>query len=166
LAKNPFFSGAPPLHRNVFGVTLGGPIKKNKIFFFGSYQGQRVSDALSGAFNGVPTLQGLTDGIRSDKNALANLVNTDDACTTTGPACITPSQIDPVALAVLQAKAGGQFIIPSSNAPNPESGGQPFNVFVKGQSSQFNADQVNGNIDYIFSEKDRLAAKYYFQNDP
>jgi len=25
LAPNPFFSGAPPLHRNVFGVTLGGP---------------------------------------------------------------------------------------------------------------------------------------------
>ena len=31
---------------------------------------------------------------------------------------------------------------------------------------QFNASQVNGNIDYNFSEKDRLAAKYYFQSDP
>ena len=61
LTPNPFFTGAPPLHRNVFGGTLGGPIKKDKLFFFGSYQGQRISDALSGAFNGVPTLQGLTD---------------------------------------------------------------------------------------------------------
>src|SRR5260370_23813365 len=47
-----------------------------------------------------------------------------------------------------------------------ESGSQPFNAFVKGPSSQFNADQINGNIDYIFGPKDRLAGKYYFQRDP
>ena len=54
LAPNPFFTGAPPLHRNVFGGTLGGPIKKNKMFFFASYQGQRISDALSGASTASP----------------------------------------------------------------------------------------------------------------
>ena len=169
LARNPFFSGAPPLHRNVFGATLGGPIKKNKLFFFGSYQGQRISDALSGAFNGVPTLQGLTDSMRSDPNfptLLANLANTDDGCGTNSACSITASQIDPVALKILQAKAGGQFIVPSSNAVNPESGTQAFNSFIKGPSSQFNANQVNANIDYLFSDKDRIAAKYYFQSDP
>ncbi len=167
LAANPFFTGAPPLHRNVFGVTLGGPIKKDKLFFFASYQGQRVSDALSGAFNGVPTLQGLTDTNRNDKTALVNLVNADDACQSGGPACITTDQVDSVALAILNAKTpSGQFIIPSSNAPNPESGSQAFNSFVKGPASQFNADQVNGNLDYNFGPKDRLAGKYYFQSDP
>lgn len=162
LAANPFFSGAPPLHRNVFGAILGGPIKKNKLFFFTSYQGQRVSDALSGAFNGVPTLPGLTD---SNRNAtdLANLVNTANGCA----GCITANQVDPVALAILQAKApGGQYIIPSENAATGESGTQPFNAFVKGPSSQFKANQVNANIDYIFGPKDRLAGKYYFQSDP
>jgi hypothetical protein len=168
LATNPFFTGAPPLHRNVFGVTLGGPIKKDKMFFFGSYQGQRINDALSGAFNGVPTLPLLTDQNRNDPAALISIANQDDACGQQGsPACIPAgTTLDPVALAILQAKAGGQFIIPSSNAPKAESGEQPFNSFVKGTSSQFNADQVNANIDYNFSEKDRLAAKYYFQNDP
>jgi hypothetical protein len=168
LAANPFFSGAPPLHRNVFGVTLGGPIVKNKLFFFGSYQGQRISDALSGAFNGVPTLQGLTDTNRTDITALAALANANDACVPGGmPACITANDIDPVALKILQAKTpSGQFIIPSSNAATPESGAQPFNSFIKGPASQFNANQANANIDYIFSDKDRLAAKYYFQSDP
>ena len=162
LAPNPFFSGAPPLHRNVFGATLGGPIKKNKLFFFGSYQGQRISDALSGAFNGVPTLPGLTDSNRTDTNALANLVNAADGC----PGCITGGDIDPVALSILQAKApGGQFIIPSENAPT-ENSIQPFNAFVKGPSSQFNATQANGNVDYLFGAKDRLAGKYYYQSDP
>jgi hypothetical protein len=163
LAANPFFTGAPPLHRNVFGGTLGGPIKKDKLFFFVSYQGQRISDALSGAFNGVPTLPGLTDSNRTDPGTVANLVNTADAC----PGCITAGQVDPVAMAILNAKTpSGQFIIPSANAPNPESGNQAFNAFVKGPPSQFNATQVNGNVDYNFSSKDRLAAKYYFQNDP
>jgi hypothetical protein len=36
----------PPLHRNVYGGFLGGPIKKDKVFFFASYQGQRVADQL------------------------------------------------------------------------------------------------------------------------
>jgi len=167
LAQNPFFSGAPPLHRNVYGATIGGPLKKDKAFFFGSYQGQRISDALSGAFNGVPTLQGLTDSSR-DANSLAALANTDDTCGVgRAPACITGTQVDPVALAIMQAKApDGQYIIPSSNAVNPETGEQPFNSFIKGSSSQFNASQANANIDYIFSSKDRLAGKYYFQTDP
>jgi hypothetical protein len=162
LAPNPFFSGAPPLHRNVFGGTIGGPIKKNKMFFFASYQGQRISDALSGSFNGVPTLPGLTDSNR-DATDLANLVNAANGC----PGCITPNQVDPVALAILQAKApGGQYIIPSETPTSQESGTQPFNAFIKGPPSQFNATQVNGNIDYIFGPKDRLAGKYYYQSDP
>ena len=166
LAANPFFTGAPPLHRNVFGGTIGAPIIKNKLFFFASYQGQRISDALSGAFSGVPTLQGLTDSNR-DAADLANVVNASDTCGVgRSPVCITASEVDPVALSILQAKAGSQFIIPSSNAPNAESGDQQFNSFVKGPSSQFNASQINGNIDYIFGPKDRLAGKYYFQTDP
>jgi len=166
LAANPFFSGAPPLHRNVFGVTVGGPIKKDKLFFFGSYQGQRISDALSGAFNGVPTLQGLNDTNR-DASDLVNLVNVADTCGQgRAPACITQNNVDPVAVAILNAKAGGQYIIPSQNAVTPESGTQPYNSFIKGSSSQFNASQANANIDYNFGAKDRLAGKYYFQNDP
>jgi len=167
LAPNPFFSGAPPLHRNVFGATLGAPIKKDKMFFFVSYQGQRISDALSGAFNGVPTLPGLTDTNRSDPATVANLVNTADNC----PGCITAAQVDSVAMAILQAKTkSGEYIVPSALLPTDphylESGTQPFNAFVKGPPSQFNATQVNGNVDYNFSSKDRLAAKYYYQSDP
>ena len=50
---NPF--DTPPMHRNQFGVTFGGPIVKNKTIFFASYSGlrQNTSTFLSGAI--VPT---------------------------------------------------------------------------------------------------------------
>jgi hypothetical protein len=41
-AKNYFNTGVTPLHQNQFGATFGGPIAKNKAFFFTSYQGLRV----------------------------------------------------------------------------------------------------------------------------
>jgi carboxypeptidase family protein len=54
-ARN-FFSAIPdPLHRNQFGGTIGGPILKDKLFFFGGYQGTRNRDSLGGLSAYVPT---------------------------------------------------------------------------------------------------------------
>src|ERR1700674_3261570 len=36
----------PPMHREVFGGYVGGPIKKDKLFYFASYQGLRTDDQL------------------------------------------------------------------------------------------------------------------------
>jgi len=161
IIQSVFHNAAPPLHRAVFGGTFGGPIIKDKLFFFASYQRQNVSDALGGSFSGVPTISGLTDTNR-DPLDLANLANTNDQC----PGCITAAQIDPVALAILQAKtANGQFLIPS-DAGLTESSNQLYNSTIRGSASTFKANQVNGNVDYNFSSADRLAAKYYFQRNP
>ncbi len=176
IIQNLYGGNAPPLHRAVWGGTLGGPILKDKLFFFGSYQRQNVSDALSGAFSGVPTLQGLTDTNR-DAADLANLVNFDagltggvlgGTCTNGKVKCVTAGQVDPVALALFNQKTkAGQFVIPSSGGiVGPEQADQQYNSGVRGPASTFKADQVNGNVDYNFSPSDRLAAKYYFQNDP
>jgi hypothetical protein len=168
LTKNAFFSGAPPLHRDSFGGTLGGPIKKDKLFFFGSYQRQRVTDALNGAFSGVPTIQGLTANNR-DAADLVALVNTDNACGVgSNPVCVTVGQVDPVALKLLQAKVGNQFLIPNSGVgiTSGESSSQKFNSAILGPPSTFKANQANGNVDYVVNSSDRVAAKYYFQRNP
>jgi len=175
ITPNIFFSGAPPLRRNVFGGTFGGPIRKDKLFFFASYQRQQLTDALSGAFSGVPTLPGLTDNNR-DPQDLINLVNFDDGFSSslggscTSSKCLTLAKVDPVALGLIQLKLkSGQFLIPSEGVgvkSAAENSFQKYNAAILGPPSKFDANQVNGNIDYNFSSSDRLAAKYYFQRDP
>ena len=144
----------PPLHRNTFGGTMGGPIVSNKLFFYGSYQGIRVTDAFSGATAVVNVPTGLTsDRTQATLEALAG---------------VAPGSADSVALAIMQAKTpDGKLIVPSQNITNAtlinELGG---NAIEQGPPSTFRADQINGNIDYEFGPKDRLAEKYYFQRNP
>src|SRR5215471_3659141 len=151
----PFFRNADPsipasgkvpgLASNKYGATLGGPIKRDKLFFFISYQGLRVHDGLSSqATDTVP--QHLTDD-RSPQ-ALANVANQDFA-SLVGNSPVTPSQINPTALAVMQAKVNGQYLIPSATVTDPNAAKQlGYNALVNGIPSIFQADIANGNMDW------------------
>ena len=75
-ANDPFLKasgvGRPALKRNVFGATLGSPVKKDKMFFFLSYQGTREINAASrinSLSSNVLVAPGLTDD-RSEKTLL------------------------------------------------------------------------------------------------
>ncbi len=48
-------SGPNPLKQNQFGGTIGGPILKGKLFYFGSYQGTRQNTSDNGLSSQVPT---------------------------------------------------------------------------------------------------------------
>ncbi|HWF48854.1 MAG TPA: hypothetical protein VG168_17735 [Bryobacteraceae bacterium] len=148
----------PFLNRNQFGVTLGGPIKKNKLFFFVAYQGIRASDALLGTSE-VTVPQGLSN----DRSAagLANVVNADFGTS------IAPSQISPVAAKLLTAKLpDGSYLIPSSTVPASIASQVGYNAFLQGPNATLNMDHGSGNVDYDVSNKDRFSAKYFYQNDP
>ena len=43
-AENYFASGRPPFHMNQYGGSLGGPVRKDRTFFFADYQGQRENE--------------------------------------------------------------------------------------------------------------------------
>lgn len=57
-ARNFFSPTVPPLKRNQFGSTFGGPIKHDRIFFFGDYEGGRTRQGSTFNSN-VPTVQAL-----------------------------------------------------------------------------------------------------------
>src|SRR5207247_651063 len=54
-ARNFFAPTQDTLKRNQFGGSIGGPIKKDKLFYFGTYQGTRVRSAAQGMIAQVPT---------------------------------------------------------------------------------------------------------------
>src|SRR5579862_5996044 len=55
-AKNYFdVAGRPQWNQNQFGGTLGGPIKKDRTFFFVSYEGRRVREGITGEQVNIPT---------------------------------------------------------------------------------------------------------------
>lgn len=160
----------PFLNRNAFGATLGGPIKKDKLFFFGSYQGVRIADAESSTKDVTVPL-----GLTNDRTAqgIANALNASffPGC---GPGqtppnpCFQTSQINTAAMNLLNAKLpSGQFLIPSAQITDPVSATTlGYDAVVKGPNSKANVDQAIAGIDYQLNAKDRLAIKYYFQSDP
>jgi len=143
----------PRLLRGVYGFTLGGPIVKNKLFYFGSYQATRVHDQMNGFSPVVVPF---------------NLTNDRSAATLGTTYGINPSSINPVALKILNAKGpNGQYLIPTPTITDPNlANSLGHDAVVQGPPSTFNADQVNANLDYNVNNSDLLSSKYYFQNDP
>jgi hypothetical protein len=54
-ARNYFATSPDPLKQNQFGGSIGGPILKNRLFYFGSYQGTRTRTASQGQIQFLPT---------------------------------------------------------------------------------------------------------------
>jgi hypothetical protein len=163
----PFFYNASPavqtkvpfLNRNTFGGILGGPIKKDKIFCFVSYQGVRIADGQSSTVGAIVPIS-----LTNDRSAtgIINAIQTDYATT------VTAAQLNPVAMAMLSAKLpNGSYLIPTPNITNPATAKQlGYDALQIGPNTQARVNQGSANIDYMISDKDRLAAKYYIQNDP
>ncbi len=146
-ANNPFLKaaglGRPLLRRNVFGGVLGGPIRKNKAFFFVSYQGARERNAAS-IINSISSNVLVAPGLTDDRSA-STLKSTFGVAT-----------IDSASLALLNAKLpNGQFVIPTPQANGLFSGSSP---------STFQEDQFNSNADFRLSNSNSLAVRFFFAN--
>jgi hypothetical protein len=148
-ANNPFLKGSgvarPVLTRKVLGGYLGGPISKDKLFFFGSFQGTRER-------NGASIINSLSSNVLVDPK----LTNDRSAATLQATYGFAPN---PVALALLNAKLpNGNFLIPTPTAGN--------GTYTGSTPSVFNENQFNANIDYRHNEKNTFAFKLYYSNAP
>lgn len=147
----------PELKQNQFGGTIGGPILRNRAFFFLSYQGTRQVNGVQGSSTlslpQIPTVRtAATLGA-----AFGGLATYKGGTTVTS----NGSNINPVAIALLNATLpGGGFVIPS---PQTASTGVNYAVSVP---STFQEDQYVDAVDFQVSQANRLSFKSVIAQQP
>ncbi len=165
----------PELHRYIAGGTFGGPVIKNKLFGFVSYQHLHVSDQEIGAgFLNVPV--GLSDtnrnaagfaGFDNTNFAGENPIGFDKPSFTAQP--FDQSQISTTALQLFNAPSlpgePGKWLIPNDTSSSTLGPAQGFDAFLPG-TGRFTADLAVADLDYNATSKDTLSLKYYYQHDP
>ena len=165
LDANSFFQNAtgaqkPVFRQNQYGGTLGGPIKKDKIFFFVSYQGTNQANGVSSSSNKTTFLPVL--GNRTPQ-ALGAIYGGLSGAFGGVPIARDGSNINPVALALLNAKLpNGQYAIPSACVLTNATTG----YCALSAPAFFNEKQVIANGDYAISSSQRLSLKTLYSRDP
>ncbi len=130
----------PEFRRNQYGITLGGPIRRNKSFFFADWQGTRLRAGITRQ-SVVPTLAQRGGVFAATVYDPASSPRVAFAANT-----IQPSRFDPLALQVL-----GHY-------PQPNATGA--NNYVRTGVEPDNQDQFDGRLDHIFDTKRRGFVRY------
>jgi hypothetical protein len=153
-ARNFFSSTVDPLKRQQYGATLGGPIVRNKLFFFFGYQGTNVRTYTGGVRATVPT----NANINGDFSNLLSATNPNNPTgksivlkdPKTGTALpnnqIATSELDPASLNLAQTWL-------------PRSATNGIIFYAQPLAQNFDEETVRG--DYNISNSDRLAVRYF-----
>jgi hypothetical protein len=165
--------------QNQFGGTFGGPIKKDRTFFFASYEGRRVVHGISSDPVIVPTAAERTgdfsatpfDPIKAviSTDLFANILNARcgiGAAAGSNYASLFPNSViptnclDPVAVALTK------LYVPCPNADpgctNLAPGGA--NIFRSIPNEDSHANQATLKVDHKINDKQNLSAYYYFND--
>ncbi|MCX6607441.1 MAG: carboxypeptidase regulatory-like domain-containing protein, partial [Acidobacteria bacterium] len=159
-SNNRFGNPRPIVKRNQYGLTLGGPVRKNKTFFFFSFEGRRERDPIQGLFTVPTALERSGDFSQSLRliSGTPTLVRIFDPSTTrivngrpfrdAFPNNIVPAnRQNPIALRVLTD-------FPLANRPGvPVS--NLHNYFFKDQQ-KYSRDLYSGRVDHFFNDRHRL----------
>ncbi|MBV9146663.1 MAG: carboxypeptidase regulatory-like domain-containing protein [Acidobacteria bacterium] len=173
-ARGYFSPERSTFHQNQYGGTLGGPIKHDKVFFFGDYQGQRLVQGIETGIVSVPSLADRSGNFTDSAATLSGTVNgTHLAQTLTNrlgypvtngesfyvPGCTSSSQCVFPNAVIPQAA----FSVPAQRMieviPSPNFG---LDQFSSGsQKRRINDDKGSGRIDVNSARYGNFSA-YYF----
>ncbi len=164
----------PVLKQNQFGAAVGGPIKRDRTFFFGGYQGttQRNGDS------SLSLVTAILPQLGSDRSAAglgaqfcpANHPGNPGYLTAFGGVQIAcdGSNINPVALAFLNFKfANGQYAIPSPQTIL-QGNGQQLDIGESTYSipADYREDQFTVNVDHAISKANELSGHFFYSRAP
>jgi hypothetical protein len=150
-ARNFFAAAKAPRKYTVFGATLGGPVKKDRTFFFFSYEGARRRDASTRIYN-LPT----DPEKRGDFSARSGTL-IDPVTRTPFPGNIIPSsRFDRIGSAFAQ-------LYPSPNVPGAASGANNFRINIV---DKVRADTYIARADHTFNQNDRISIRYTGYDTP
>jgi Carboxypeptidase regulatory-like domain len=141
------------LRWNLFGGTVGGPILRDKLFFFADYQEQRFDHPTTSNFITVFT--------NAERNGDFSALTTQLKNPITG----VPYVGNQIPMAQENSVAAALFA--SKYYPTPINGGQTNNA-INQVTQAYNTQQGDIKVDYNITQKDRFSGRYSqaYQNDP
>jgi len=150
-ARN-FFDPAkiPPFRRNEFGASAGGPIRKDKLFIFGNYEGLRQSKGIS-SVSTTPSM-----AMRNGILGFSDPTQFPTGCT----------QVDSTHCQVTVDPAAQQYLgfYPMPNGATKSLGDT--GVFTFSGQQVIREDFLTVRVDEKFSEKDNFSATYLYDDTP
>ena len=188
-AKN-FFDGVngnsrAAYHQNQFGGTFGGPIKRDKVFFFADYQGNRLIQGITQVVPGAPTaatesgdLSGIASSLTGSVGgaAWADQLNTQlglpagtitprepyyTAGCTSYSQCVFPNAQLPTTAFNPIAQNLLKYILPANTGFNPNTG--TGNYSTNSGKLNLNDNKFSGRVD-ANTDLGLLSAYYYFDH--
>jgi hypothetical protein len=173
----------PRARRYEGGFTVGGPVVKERFFFFGGYQRTNASTGFVPTASSVTVLPEFLGFLPADRGSLTgqavvDAVNAARAARGVAASTLTAAQVSPVFLNLLALRnpATGGFVLPAPAANarflGPDvsvsgfPGGDPLveqrNVFP----AEFEQDQFTVKLDGQLTENNRLSGTFFFSNFP
>ena len=183
LNSNTFFNNRagvarPAFTQNQYGARLGGPVRKDKTFFFFSYEGFKLRQGASYTYS-VPTDPQRAGNFSNVRNSAGNLISIYDTLTTCGRLGNAACPTNAAGAEVITRTPFPGNIIPANridpaakvmtelwgHANGPGAPNTAVNNFTSNASVGGNNYQYNGRVDHSFSDKQRAFVRYTYWNN-